>query len=243
MFSALSKKVNSNRAARGMRCLSRSVFILAVVVAVQMLPAVRLFSESLEDVLGRSNYSASQKEVVRGLFRAAREDKVPEELLLPRLAEGVAKRVPAEKVLDVLQQNLSQLGEARSILLGVSGGAVLLQNRSSWLRTANLLAAGVPAVEIREIAEACRHRPQDYRQASALHVSLVAWGLAVPESLSLVKAFLESTIPGESFAGVLELLAAGRRLRIPPEELTRRIREELPRADSLEQLQERILYE
>lgn len=238
----ISKVINSNRTAGGGRYLPQSAFILILLITLQVIPAGRVWAESLADVLDRSSYSTSQKEAVRELFQGAREDEIPEEMLLPRLAEGVAKRVPAGKVLSVLQQNLIKLREARSILLGVSGGAVLVEKQSSWLRTANLLAGSVPAEEIREIAEACVLRQEDYREATFLLVSLTDWGLNRRASLDLVKTFLDSSIPGESFAGVLELLAAGRRLRIPPEKLITRIREELPRVETLEELQERILF-
>jgi len=239
----LTEVINSDRIAGGIFCLPHFVVISAIFIALQVIPVVGILAESLEDVLARSNYSASKKEAVFQLFREAREDKIPGDLLLPRLVEGVAKRVPADKVLSVLRQNLINLREARSILLGVSDGVVLLENRSSWLRTANLLAGGVPAEEIREIAEACRLRWGDYRQATYLYVSLANWGLDRKNSLDLVRAFLKSSIPGESFAGVLELLVAGRRLRISPEELIRRIKDELPRVETLEELHERILYE
>lgn len=225
------------------KLIPQSVFIPAVFIALQVVTAGWIWAEGLEDVLAGSTYNTLQKEAVRELFRGALKDEIPEELLLPRLAEGVAMRVPAGKVLKVLGQNLINLREARSILIGVSGGAALLENRSSWLRTSNLLAGGVPLEEIREIAEACRLRQEEYRQATYLHVSLLNWGLDRKDSMGLMKAFLESSIPGESFAGVLELLAAGRRLRIPPEELILRIKEELPRAGSLDELKERILYE
>ncbi len=59
-------------------------------------------------------------------------------------------------------------------------------------------------------------------------------------SLQLVRSLLISSLPADSFPGVLDLLIEGRRRRIDPEELAARIQGQLERVDSLEELEERI---
>lgn len=229
----------------------RSAITLSALIVFQVITASSVWADNLNELFARSKYNTSQKEEIRELFQEAHKEGIPEELLFPRLVEGVAKKASAAKVLKALRQNLLNLKEARSILLAISGGEVLLENESSWLRTANLLAGRVPAEEIKVIAEACLMRPEDYRHASYLHVSLVDWGLERDVSLDLIKTILDSTLPGESFAGIPDLLAEGRRLRIASDEMVLRLKEELianegkegiPRAKNLEDLRERILY-
>ena len=232
------------RALKGLlrRALPTVVFTVLLAVPVAA-PAQEAQGTPLDEVLARSGYSAEDARALRRLFEDARGDGIPAELLLPRLEEGVAKRVPAVRVGTVLRQNLEQLREARALLGGLDGGEALLADSAAWLRTANLRAAGVPAADITAIAAAAQGRRGDYRQATALYVSSVDWGISREDSRGLAVAALASPIPGESFAGLIELLTAGRRQRLAPEELLRRIREQLPQVQSLEQLQERVLYE
>lgn len=216
---------------------------LVVLLALLTVPAARMAAESLEEVLAASRYAPRHSEAVRALFEEARSDGIPDELLLPRFKEGLAKKIPPARVQAVLRQNLRHLQEARALLAQTEAGPSLLADAAAWLRTANLLTAGVAPADIAAIASASRSRPGDYRQATALYMSAVDWGLEREEALGLTSAALASELPGESFAGLMETLAAGRRQRIAPEELLTRIREQLPHARSLEELQERVLYE
>ena len=239
----VTKLADTIMTAGGTRCLSRLVPFRSAALLFLLLLGAGVGADNLSDVLERSNFNESQKQDVQALFSDCREAGVPDRLLLPRLEEGVAKRVTAARVLSVLRQNLDTLVEARSILTDTPGGASLLADDSSWLRTANLLASGLDAEEIGQIAASSRLRQKDYREATSLYVSLLEWGLSRADAMNLVQSLLSSSVAGEDFAMVTELLAAGRRLRIPPEELIRRIEAELPTVDSVEQLQDRILFD
>jgi hypothetical protein len=121
-------------------------------------------------------------------------------------------------------------------------GSILIEDKSSWARTANLLAGGASVQEVKQIAKASHNRWMDYRNATYLFVSLVQWGLSRESSLKLTTAVLQSSITGEDFPGIMDLLAEGRRLRIQPETVAERIINVLPGAKTLEELREIVLY-
>jgi hypothetical protein len=71
-------------------------------------------------------------------------------------------------------------------------------------------------------------------------VAIQDWGLDREPAFDLIGSLLASSIPPDSYLGVLDLLAGGRRRRIPPEELVQRIRENLEQATSIKDLEKWI---
>lgn len=198
--------------------------------------------DTIQKALQRSGYSQSQREAIRRVIIDAEKDGIPQELLLPRLEEGIAKKVPGERMLEVLRNDSLRLQEAREILMEIDGGWALIEDRGSWARTANLLAGGTSPLEVKQIAASCRNRWKDYRGATYLFVSLVQWGLSRESSLKLTIALLQSSIMGKDFPGIMDLLVEGRRLRLQPEIVAERITNALSRAKTLEELKENVLY-
>jgi hypothetical protein len=212
------------------------LWILAGLLAAAPLPA-----QSLEAVLARSRFSSEQQRALMEQFREAELQGVPIALLLPRLEEGIAKKVPAARLQEALRRQVSLLLEARALLVETAGGDALLADPASWARTANLLSGALPAAEVRLLAGYCARRPADYRPATSLFLSLVEWGLDRGLSQELVKALLDSRLPGERFPVVMEILVEGRRQRLAPEELVRRLLLQLPQAAGAEELKRRVL--
>jgi hypothetical protein len=206
-----------------------------------LLPFGVAAADDLAGALGRSGYGRSERAEIERFFQEAERWGIPEGLLLPRLEEGVAKRVGCTRLLSALKLEREHLLEARSLLERTHGGEVLLADAAAWARTANLLAAGVSPEEVEALADASRARPGDFRGASYLYVALRDWGLPPELSLALARDVLASALRGESFPGILDLLGEGRRRRLAPEEIVARIREQLRRAHSLEELRE-LLY-
>lgn len=215
------------------RAAALVVFFLAAVLP--------LAGQSPEGVLSRSRYSPAEREEVGRLFREAERQEIPVELLLPRLEEGIAKKVPAGRLLAALRREQDLLLEARSLLLELEGGVKLAEDRASWARTANLLAAGYGRGEVRELAGASLARIGDFRAAAALYVSLRGWGLPSGPALDITRELLASPIPGERFPGIMELFVEGRRLRLPPEILSQRLLQYLPEAKTVEELRQKCL--
>ena len=193
-------------------------------------------TQSVEAALGRSAYSQSHKSAITAFFTEIEEEGIPVDLLLPKLEEGIAKRVPAPRVLDVLQREAEGLAEARELILRVQGGRRLLSDRASWARTANLLAGDFSMGEIEALINLCVSRAETFRPATYLYAALTDWGLTGESALELVAALLDSSISPDTYMGVMDLLAAGRRRRIAPEELVHRILEHLDHADTIQEL-------
>ena len=210
--------------------------MLSGLLAAAMLPA-----QSLEAALARSRFPLEQQRAIEEQFREAALQGIPVSLLLPRLEEGIAKKVPAARLQEALRGQAGLLLEARALLVGTPGGEALLADPASWARTANLLAGALPAAEVRRLAGFCAKRPADYRQATSLYLSLVEWGLDRGKAQELLGALLDSRLPGESFPGVMEILVEGRRQRLAPEELVRRVLLHLPDTVSMEELKRRTL--
>lgn len=225
------------RAAGPMR-VPRRTAALAVFLLAALLP---LNAQSLESVLSRSRYSPEVRGEVGRLFQEAGQRGIPVEMLLPRLEEGIAKKVPAARLLAVLEREQELLLQARSLLSGLDGGEKLVRDRASWARAANLLAAGYAGDEVAELARASLNRTEDFRPAASLYVSLRGWGLLAGPALELVRGLLASPISGERFPGIMELFIEGRRLRLQPETLIQRLLEQLPQARTIEELRRMCL--
>jgi hypothetical protein len=216
----------------------RFLLILAGLLAAALLPAQSL---EVEAALARGRFSPEQQRALVELFREAELQGIPAALLLPRLEEGIAKKVPAARLQVALRRQAGLLLEARALLVETPGGDALLADAAAWARTANLLAGALPAAEVRRLIGFCARRPADYRQATSLYLSLVDWGLDRGRAQELLAALLDSRLPGESLPVVMEILAEGRRQRLAPEELVRRLLLHLPQAASMQELRRRSL--
>jgi hypothetical protein len=197
-------------------------------------------ADDLEQILQSSRLDASQQALVRGVFDEALEQGIPPSMLLPRLEEGLSKRVAAARLVGALRREAGFLVTARGIL--TDEAEVLLADEANWIRTANLLAGELAVEEIRALIRLSVPRPRDYRHATYLYVALLDWGLPREQARGLLKALMGSSIPGEQLSGVLELLAEGRRLRVPPEEVVERVRGVASRVKSVEELERLVLY-
>jgi hypothetical protein len=224
--------------AAGPAATFRRTASLALLFLAFLLP---LHGQSLEAVLSRSGYSPEAREEIRKQFADAESREVPVELLLPRLEEGIAKKVPAGRLMSVLRREQELLLDARRLLLELEGGARLAEDRVSWARAANLLAAGYAREEVRDLAQAALARPEDFRAAASLYVSLRDWGLPSTPALDIARALLASPIPGRRFPGIMEIFVEGRRLRLPPDTMSSRLLTHLPQVKTIEELRQKCL--
>lgn len=213
-----------------------TVRFFTVAAAVLLVAAQPALAESVEQVLEASGYSTSHSNAIGAIFEEARREGVPTELLLPRLQEGLAKRVPASRVAQALEADLGNLIRARSVLNEVPGGNRFLDDSGRWARAANLLAAGRRESEVKALATASASRPEAFRPASALYVSVIHWGLDEPAALALVQAAVDSSLSTSAFPGIAELIAEGRRKRIRPSQLVERLVVGLGQSANLEEL-------
>jgi len=214
-------------------------FFIAVLLIVSAAAAVQ--AQSLQSVLNKARFTAGERAAIEKQFQDAEAQGIPPGLLLPRLEEGTAKKVPAPRLLDALRREVERLLQARTLLEGFASGPRLLADPAAWARTANLLAGGLSAEEVRELAALCAERPETFRPASALYVSLRQWGLDRSEAAALLRGLQAAGFPGDSFAGIMEILIKGRAQRVPPGALVGRLLEALPRTQDLDELERRVL--
>jgi hypothetical protein len=200
-----------------------------------------IYAQSVESALARSGYSEVHRDAIIAFFAETEDSDIPAELLLPKLEEGIAKSVPAPRVLLALRREAENLRRTRALMLRSDAGERLLADPASWARTANLLAVGVSEGEVEELIALCKRRNEGFRPATYLYVAVREWGLDRGPAFDLIRALVESSIPPDSYMGVMDLLAGGRRRRIPPEELVQRIQQNLEHANSIKEL-ERWIY-
>lgn len=214
--------------------------LLPVLCTALFLCTLPIGAENVESALARSRYSETQKDTIILLFTQAEDSGIPAALLLPKLEEGIAKGVPASKMVQALRRELQYLERARALLRQSPVEEYWFSDTAFWARTANLLAVGVSDGEIERLIQLCTRHPQGYRPATYLYVAIQDWGLDREPAFDLIGSLLASSIPPDSYLGVLDLLAGGRRRRIPPEELVQRIRENLEQATSIKELEKWI---
>jgi hypothetical protein len=198
-----------------------------------------IHAQSVQSALERSRYSEAEKESIITFFDLAESAGIPHELLLPKLEEGIAKGIPAQRVLEALRRESENLQRTRSMLAN-SGGEQLLADPASWARTANLLAMGISEAQIQRLVALCGRHTEGYRPATYLYVAVAEWGLEEETAFELIAALLSSSIPPESYMGVMDLLAGGRRRRISPEELVQRIIQHLEHSKTTKELEKWI---
>ena len=225
--------------AAGGRRLPQPSFIVFLCAAFLVI-GLPICAQSVESALARSGYSEAQKDSIVTFFEETEDSDIPAELLLPKLEEGIAKGIPAPRVLGALRREAENLRRTRALMLRSDGGELLLADPASWARTANLLAVGVPEEEIGELIALCNRRIEGFRPATYLYVAVLEWGLAREPALDLIGALLASSIPPENYMGVMDLLASGRRRRIAPEELVQRIQRHLDHVNSIKELEKWI---
>ncbi|MFW5689443.1 MAG: hypothetical protein ACOC1U_07720 [Spirochaetota bacterium] len=212
--------------------------LLAALLLVLLAP-VLTFPQSIGSMLDRAGFSPANREAIQAVIDLAEEEDVPRELLVPRLAEGIAKRVPPERIARAMRGELAGLVAARRMLVEIGAGS-LLDDQAVWARTANLLDARVRDESIAAIARAAVEEPEAFRPATALLVSLTDWGLEDADAASLAVAAIASGLEGGSFPVVLELLIETRAARREIPEMVELLREALPNASSARSLRRAV---
>lgn len=219
--------------------LRLSLLLFLFFAAIALLPAA---AESVASVLNASGYSGSQRQAIESAVHRLETAGVPGSLLLPRLAEGIARGVAPGRLLKVLDRNGTLLLRARAILQSTPDGRSLLSDRSAWSLTATLLAAGGKTADIERLAQASGANSASYRASALLYGSLERWGLDAQQSLGVSIAALHSDLPSRQYSSISAIFVQGRAMSIPPSRLVARVLHALPKVHSYEELKRRVLY-
>jgi hypothetical protein len=217
--------------------------IAASLLFILVIPFPALTEDSLHEMLADSRYSREEQNAIREVFDAARMEGVDDSLLLPRLKEAGAKRVPASRLVAALKKEVYLLVTARILLLESRDGKKLLREDAPLPRTANLISWGAGEDEIRSIIGGARGDSMRYLQATHLFVSLIDWGLNRTNALDLTVGAASSRINEKDFPGILDLLVRSRRGSRTPEGQSDKIIDLLSQVADFSELEERIYYE
>jgi len=186
------------------------------------------------DVLSDSTYSPDDRARLLAVFEEAERDELPTDALLERLVEGLSKNVSADRMEQALRTDIGYLLRARE-LLAASDSEDILEMAPAWERAANLLRSGWTDDTLVALATACRTRPESFREASILVISLEDWGVDQLTALTLTRAAVDRLDPHD-FPEVAALLATAQRRRIPLSQAATIIEEGLAEGRSIRQL-------
>lgn len=100
---------------------------------------------------------------VDSLVQAARSDGLPTEPLIQKALEGGAKQVPAPRIVGAVRVSLSQLREARDLLIRAGDEPPALPGEVTTVAWA--LRRGLPAPVVERVVAALPHPPR----AAAMH--------------------------------------------------------------------------
>jgi hypothetical protein len=192
--------------------------------------------DTVAETLAGSGFSTDAGIAISALFERAAAEGVPPELLLPRLQEGVAKRVDADLVREALSEEILYLTTARDAIQRLPGGAVILDNPSSWSRAANFIRSGQSEETLFLVARASVNRPETFRPATLLYLSISEWGIEQDKALVLVEAVAASSLGPEAYPEVTGLLADAQRARLDLGEAALQIAEQLRAGRSVRQI-------
>ncbi|GAB6090530.1 hypothetical protein JCM12856_21230 [Spirochaeta dissipatitropha] len=218
----------------------RQIMILSMLVTV-VLPLPGWSLVEAIDSSRLSIYSSDDIADIELVFIKAEEAGVNPDLLIPRLEEGLAKRVPATRLIPVLHRELILLTEARELLETHDYGAVILKIPGGWQRTANLLAGGVEEYDVLSIIDSVQHQPDLYRPASALYMSLINWGVESTPALNLLQIMTVSEINPVDYPGIVDILTDARRLRYDIDYVLNSIIDNAPKSTEVQELRRRVL--
>lgn len=192
-------------------------------------------------ILIDNGYTEEESSVIAETLGYAGSIGIPEELLVPRVREGVAKRVSVPRLERALSNDIENLRAARSLFEQFSNAEEFIGEAARWKRAANMLATGMDPQELYTLVEACSTKPNDFRSASVLYVSLFEWGLTEDSAKRVVESLVLSEIHKSEYEGVIELFRVARRQRLRPEELVERIVSAAPHSRSIDELSNKIL--
>lgn len=193
-------------------------------------------SEEVAELLSRGRFDSASQEVIGRLFHEANSDDIPPELLLPRLQEGVSKRAEAAAVIETLRAEITYLTAARDIVSREPDGSLILEDSSNWFRAANFLRSGQSEEALRLVTQACAVRPETFRSATLLYLSISEWGVEEALGRELVEAVVVSNLDPAEYLEVTGLLSDAQRSHMDLADAVRQISQYLRDGRSLRQI-------
>ncbi len=166
---------------------SRTLCTIALMIALSLPVGGQLHAAGWEDTLEQMQKSSSYTEAdtngIRDAFTEAQRQGIPADQLLPRLEEGLAKQVPAARILEVLDREIQALTVSEQLIrqvLGTQAENILSAHPALLERTATLHMQGVSSYELTVLLlvfseQEAEDRWERYRHGTMLHTALLQW--------------------------------------------------------------------
>jgi len=150
---------------------------------------------------------------VRAIVDSARGDSVPSRVLEDKALEGVAKRVPAARIVAAVRQLFADLRDARALLRSAAPGAPLAEGEI--VAAADARRRGVPAADVLALRN---HVAVATPLAVAFTVlgDLVQRGVAADQAREVIEELMSAGVPAQQVAEIPARMDVGLRVGAPP---------------------------
>lgn len=201
-----------------------------------------------EGALRSTTYAQQEKNQLQTVLEQADEERVPIDMLLLKLEEGIAKNIPAQPLYAALDRELQGFTHTRQLVyqqLERIEAERLLSDSTIWSKIATLYHQGVPDSDLGALIgmfnkQQSKDKWNNFRYGGGLLIALRQWGLTDRLSLDVVQAISSSTILGEDYRKVLDLFNIGFAARISPASMAQRIIEAAPKSRSITTLERMV---
>jgi hypothetical protein len=201
-----------------------------------------------ERTVESAHFTESEEQQIHNLLTEAQEDQIPVDLLVLRLEEGVAKRVPTSTLFNALELERQAYSYTRDLIvheLGLQEAERIVSDNTIWSRVTTIYRQGVPDEDLKALIamfnkQRSAERWNNFRYGGGLLIALRQWGLEETLSLQVVEALSRSSIPGEDYRAVIDLFNAGISNRTSLEDIANRIIDSAPNSRSLKVLERMV---
>jgi hypothetical protein len=201
-----------------------------------------------ERTVESAHFTESEEQQIHNLLTEAQEDQIPVDLLVLRLEEGVAKRVPTSTLYNALELERQAYSYTRDLIvheLGLQEAERIVSDNTIWSRVTTIYRQGVPDEDLKALIamfnkQRSAERWNNFRYGGGLLIALRQWGLEETLSLQVVEALSRSSIPGEDYRAVIDLFNAGISNRTSLEDIANRIIDSAPNSRSLKVLERMV---
>lgn len=223
------------------------ILVMFWVLVGSILPA-GTWNARFERTVESAHFTESEEQQIHNLLTEAQEDQIPVDLLVLRLEEGVAKRVPTSTLYNALELERQAYSYTRDLIvheLGLQEAERIVSDSTIWSRVTTIYRQGVPDEDLKALIamfnkQRSAERWNNFRYGGGLLIALRQWGLEDTLSLQVVEALSRSSIPGEDYRAVIDLFNAGISNRTSLEDIANRIIESAPNSRSLKVLERMV---
>lgn len=164
----------------------------------------------------------------------AEEDGLPPGMLFRKLEEGLGKRVPLPRILNVIEKKIDDLNFARSLL---AQGEDPLIDDPLVERVAKVLSLGVSKAEVTELFGPAFAAPQSMRVVGA---EILGYGRNIDFASPLIEQVVASGLKSQSFTSewiyFIKVISEARKQKIPDSVIADTAIQVLEENGSLEEL-------